>query len=54
MTGLNISNYPSSTTTVTTNPLLYPIPVPMPYSCKFAKVEISYGRFHMEATPLQE
>ena len=53
MIGLAISNYPSSTTTVTTTPLVFPIPGPMPYSCKFAKVDISYVRFHMEATPLQ-
>ena len=53
MIGLAISNYPSSTTTVTNNPVLSPIPGPMPYSCKFEKLDIAYGRFHMEATPSQ-
>ena len=53
MIGLAYHNYPSSITTVTTTPLLYPIPAPMPYSCKFANVDIAYGRFHMEATPSQ-
>ena len=53
MIGLAIYNYPSSTTTFTSTPILSPIPVPMPYYCKFSKADISYGRFHMEYTPLQ-
>ena len=53
MIGLDISHYSSSTTNVTTTPPLSPIPVPMPYSCKFAKVDIACCRFHMESTPLQ-
>ena len=53
MIGLDISHYSSSTTNVTTTPLLSPLPGPMPYSCKFFKVDILYVRFHMEATPSQ-
>ena len=53
MIGLDISYYSSSTTTVTTTTLLSPIPVSVPYSCKFAKVDIAYSIFHMEANPLQ-
>ena len=45
--------YPSSTTTVTTTTLLSPIPGPMPYAYTFAKVDITHGRFHTEATPWQ-
>ena len=53
MIGLAISNYTYSTTTVITTTILYPIPGTMPRYCKFAKVDIAYGRFHMEATPFQ-
>ena len=51
--GWSSQNYPFYATTVTTTPLLSPIPGPMPYSYKFAKVDIAYGRCHMEATPSQ-
>ena len=53
MTGFAISNYLSSTTTVTTTTLLSPITGPMPYSYKLAKVDIAYSRFHMETMPSQ-
>ena len=40
-------NYPYSVTTVTTTPILSPIPGPMPYSYKIADVDIAYVRFHI-------
>ena len=46
-------NYPCFATTVTITPLLSPIPGPMPYSYKFAKLDMSYVRFHTEATTSQ-
>ena len=46
-------HYPPSTTTVTTTPILSPIPGPRPYSYKFSKVDIAYSRFHMEYMHLQ-
>ena len=53
MIGFAISHYPSSAKTFRTTPILSPIPGPMTYCCKFAKVDVANGRFNIGAMPLQ-